>query len=76
MTGVIYTHSHADHILGLDEIRAQPWRLLKQPDKDDLMREPIYAAARSYADAVSDLRAASEALEAALQQKDQPVSTE
>ena len=31
------------------------------------MREPIYAAARSYADAVSDLRAASEALEAALQ---------
>jgi phospholipid/cholesterol/gamma-HCH transport system substrate-binding protein len=53
--------------LFLDEVRAQPWRLLKQPDKADLMREPIYAAARSYADAVSDLRAASEALEAALQ---------
>ncbi len=53
--------------LFLDEIRAQPWRLLKQPDRADLMREPIYAAARSYADAVSDLRAASEALEAALQ---------
>jgi ABC-type transporter Mla subunit MlaD len=53
--------------LFLDEIRAQPWRVLKQPDKEDLMREPIYAAARSYADAVSDLRAASEALEAALQ---------
>lgn len=53
--------------LFLDEIRAQPWRVLKQPDKADLMREPIFAAARSYADAVSDLRAASEALEAALQ---------
>ncbi len=53
--------------LFLDEIRAQPWRLLKKPDHADLMREPIYAAARSYASAVSDLRAASEALEAALQ---------
>lgn len=52
--------------LFLDEIRAQPWRLLKQPSREDLLREPIYAAARTYADAVADLRAASEALESAL----------
>lgn len=53
--------------LFLDEVRAQPWRLLKQPTRADLMREPIFAAARTYAEAVSDLRAASEALEGALQ---------
>jgi ABC-type transporter Mla subunit MlaD len=53
--------------LFLDEIRAQPWRLLKQPGREDLMREPLYAAARTYADAVADLRAASEALDAAVQ---------
>lgn len=52
--------------LFLDEIRAQPWRVLRQPSRDDLMREPIFAAARTYAEAVSDLRAASEALEGAL----------
>jgi ABC-type transporter Mla subunit MlaD len=55
--------------LFLDEIRAQPWRLLKQPGKDDLMREPLYAATRAYADAVSDLRIASEALDAAIQNR-------
>jgi len=52
--------------LFLDEIRAQPWRLLKAPTESDLKREPLYAAARSYASAVSDLRAASEALDAAI----------
>lgn len=52
--------------LFLDEIRAQPWRLLKQPSESDLKREPLYAAARSYARSVSDLRAASEALDAAV----------
>jgi ABC-type transporter Mla subunit MlaD len=52
--------------LFLDEVRAQPWRLLKQPSKEDLMREPLYAATRAYADAVSDLRVASEALDAAI----------
>ena len=52
--------------LFLDEIRAQPWRLLKQPSEADLKREPLYAAARSYASAVADLRAASEALDAAI----------
>lgn len=52
--------------LFLDEVRAQPWRLLKQPPQKDLEREPLYAAARSYARAVADLRAASEALDSAV----------
>jgi len=52
--------------LFLEEIRAQPWRLLKKPTKEDLEREPIYEAARAYAGAVSDLRIASEALDAAV----------
>ncbi len=52
--------------LFLEEIRAQPWRLLKQPSRRDLEREPLYAAARAYAEAVADLRAASEALDSAV----------
>ncbi|MBL4590596.1 MAG: MCE family protein [Phycisphaerales bacterium] len=50
----------------VEEIRSQPWRLLKKPTKDDLQREPLYEAARIYASAVGDLRAASEALDAAV----------
>ena len=52
--------------LFVEEIRAQPWRLLKKPSEEDLLREPIYEAARTYAGAVSDLRIASEALDAAV----------
>jgi ABC-type transporter Mla subunit MlaD len=52
--------------LFVEEIRSQPWRLLKKPSEEDLMREPIYEAARAYARAVSDLRIASEALDAAV----------
>ncbi len=52
--------------LFIEEIRAQPWRLLKKPSEEDLLREPIYEAARTYARAVSDLRVASEALDAAV----------
>ncbi|MGV6815067.1 MAG: MlaD family protein [Phycisphaerales bacterium] len=52
--------------LMIEELRAQPWRLLKKPSKEDLAREPIYEAAREYAQAVSDLRHASEALDAAV----------
>lgn len=52
--------------LFLEEIRSQPWRLLKKPSKEDLEREPIYEAARAYAGAVSDLRIASEALDSAV----------
>jgi hypothetical protein len=49
--------------LFLQEFRAQPWRLLSQPSRAELEREPLYNAARQYATAVADLRAASESLE-------------
>ena len=52
--------------LFLEEIRSQPWRLLKKPSKGDLRREPLYEAARSYAGAVADLRSASESLDTAV----------
>lgn len=52
--------------LFIEELRAQPWRILKKPNKDELAREPIYEAARAYASAVSDLRIASEALDSAV----------
>jgi ABC-type transporter Mla subunit MlaD len=47
------------------EVRRNPWRLLYRPDTRELESELLYDAARSYAEAVSDLRAASESLEAA-----------
>lgn len=46
------------------EIRAQPWRLLVQPDTKELQQQLLYDSARSYAAAVSDLRAASESMDA------------
>lgn len=46
------------------EIRAQPWRLLVQPDTKELQQQLLYDSARSYASALSDLRAAATALEA------------
>jgi len=47
------------------EIRRAPWRLLYRPDTKELEYELLYDAARSYADAVSNLRGASASLEAA-----------
>jgi len=46
------------------EVRRSPWRLLYRPDLRELEFELLYDAARSYADAVSNLRGATEALEA------------
>lgn len=46
------------------EVRRNPWRLLYQPSTRELESELFYDAARSYAQAVSDLREASESLEA------------
>ncbi len=46
------------------EVRRSPWRLLYRPDMRELEFELLYDAARSYADAVSNLRGATEALEA------------
>ena len=47
----------------LIEVRRSPWRLLYRPDTRELNFELLYDSARSYAGAVSDLRAASESLE-------------
>lgn len=46
----------------LVEVRRSPWRLLYRPDTRELQYELLYDAARSYAGALSDLRAASESL--------------
>jgi ABC-type transporter Mla subunit MlaD len=46
------------------EVRRNPWRLLYQPKTKELESELFYDAARTYAEAVSDLRAASESLQA------------
>jgi len=50
----------------VEELRAQPWRVLQQPSNADLEREPLYTATRAYARAVGDLRTAGEALEAVI----------
>lgn len=47
----------------MTEVRRNPWRLLYQPGKKELERELMYDAARSYAEAVSELRGASASLE-------------
>lgn len=46
------------------EIRAAPWRLLNRPDTRELESQLLYDAARAYALAASDLRAASDRLRA------------
>jgi ABC-type transporter Mla subunit MlaD len=46
------------------EVRSQPWRLLHQPTTKEMSSQVLYDATRAYAEAASDLRAASEALEA------------
>jgi len=48
------------------EIRSQPWRLLYTPTAKESEATVLYDATRAYADAVSDLRAASEALESSM----------
>jgi len=47
------------------EVRSQPWRLLHQPTTKELETQVLYDATRAYAEAASDLRAASEALQSA-----------
>lgn len=46
------------------EVRSQPWRLLYQPTRKESDEQILYDAVRSYAEASSDLRAASESLRA------------
>lgn len=45
------------------EIRAQPWRLFFQPSKKELETDVLFWAANAYADAVSDLRSATEGMQ-------------
>jgi ABC-type transporter Mla subunit MlaD len=53
--------------LTMIEVRRNPWRIFYRPQTKELESELFYDTARSYATAVSDLRAASEALAAASQ---------
>jgi ABC-type transporter Mla subunit MlaD len=46
------------------EVRSQPWRLLHSPTTKEMSSQMLYDATRAYAEAASDLRAASEALAA------------
>lgn len=48
------------------DLREQPWRILYEPSTKELENQAFYDAARTYATAVSDLRAASEALQSTL----------
>lgn len=50
--------------LASGEIRRTPWRLLYRPNEHELEFELLYDAARTYADAASDLRSAGESLDA------------
>lgn len=52
--------------LTMGEVRRSPWRLLYRPNTRELEYELLYDSARTYASAVSDLRAASESLESAV----------
>ncbi len=52
-----------DGRLFVAELRAQPQRLLRPPNRKELERELLYSSARAYAAAASDLRAASTALD-------------
>ena len=52
--------------LTMGEVRRSPWRLLYRPKTRELEYELLYDSARTYASAVSDLRAASESLESAI----------
>lgn len=50
--------------LAMDEIRAQPWRLLVRPNTKELREQLIFDAARAYAAAAGDLRTLGDTLEA------------
>lgn len=50
--------------LTMTEVRRNPWRLLYQPTRREIEEELTYDAARTYAEAVGQLRASTEALEA------------
>lgn len=60
----------------MGEIRRSPWRLLHRPKAHEVEFQYLYDSARSYASAVSDLRAASESLESVLGSDGSRLATE
>ncbi len=54
--------------LTMTEVRRNPWRLLYQPTRREIEEELTYDSARTYAEAVGQLRAASDSLQAVLAQ--------
>mgnify|MGYP001243190931 CR=1 FL=1 len=54
-------------VLLIEEIRAAPWRALKEPDEKAKREEVLYSAVRRYAETVERLRDASASLESVLQ---------
>ena len=53
--------------LATTEIRASPWRLLYQPTKKELENELLYNSVRQYAESVTELKSAADALKAVTQ---------
>lgn len=53
-------------VLMVEEIRAAPWRALKEPSEKEKREEVLYSAVRRYAESVERLRDASESLESVL----------
>lgn len=49
--------------LTLTDVRRNPWKLLYQPARKELQQDLLFMSARTYAEAVSDLRGASTSLE-------------
>lgn len=49
------------------EVRSQPWRALYKPTNKELSTQSLYDATRAYAEASSDLRAASDSLRTLLE---------
>lgn len=65
------TRQAADSLkIGIDEIVAQPWRVLQRPSTKELREQLVYDSARAYAQAVGDVRALGESLESTVKRAD------
>lgn len=59
------TRQAADSLkIGIDEIVAQPWRVLQRPSTKELREQLVYDSARAYAQSIADVRALGETLDA------------
>ena len=58
------------------EVRRSPWKVLYRPTPTELEHEMLYAAARSFALAASDLKAASESVRRVLDDHSDQVATD